>query len=134
MDVSGFFATALSWISASVAYVGAFATREVLASVVGAILLLAVLEAHWRNRRLHAELRKLTRRVAALEAVESSRFLQSLNARPVERNVAGLPAAPHDENVPLAPNIIPLDGTAQSGTNVSASAPPSAKNGQSNLN
>jgi hypothetical protein len=133
MDVSGFYATALTWMSASIAYVGAFVTREFLVGVAGAILLLAVLEAHWRSRRLHADLRKLMRRVTALESIESSRFLQSLNARPVETNVAGLPAAPHDENVPLAPNIIPLDGSAQGGTNAPPSGSASAKKGQSNL-
>jgi hypothetical protein len=133
MDVSGFYATALNWISASIAYVGAFATREFLVGAAGAILLLAVLEAHWRNRTLRADLRKLMRRVSALEAIESSRFLQSLNARPVETNVGGLPAALHDENVPLAPNIIPLDGTAQGGTNAPPPGSASAKKGQSNL-
>jgi len=133
MDVSGFYVAALTWMSAPIAYVGAFVTREFLVGVAGAILLLAVLGAHWRNRRLHAELRKLTRRVATLEAIESSRFLQSLNARPVETNVAGLPAAPHDENVPLAPNIIPLDATAQGGTNAPPSGSASAKKGQSTL-
>jgi len=81
MGVSDFHSTAATWALGQIAYIDAFATRESVMSIAVASLLVAVLAAHWRNRKLRADLQKLKHRVVALEAAENSRFIQSLNGR-----------------------------------------------------
>jgi len=88
MGVSDFFATAAAWVTGQVAYVDAFATREAAVNIAAAGLLLAVLAAHWRNRKIRTELRNLKHRVTALEAAENSRFVQSLNGRAAQKEAA----------------------------------------------
>jgi hypothetical protein len=88
MGVSDFYGSAATWASARIAYVDAFATREAAVTIAAACVLVAVLAAQWRNRKLRADFQKLKHRVAALEAAENSRFIQSLNGRPDRKEAA----------------------------------------------
>jgi hypothetical protein len=88
MGVSDFYGAAATWAIGPFAYVGAFATREAAVTLAAACLLVAVLAAHWRNRKLCADFQKLKHRVAALEAAENSRFIQSLNGRSDRKEAA----------------------------------------------
>jgi membrane protein implicated in regulation of membrane protease activity len=88
MGVSDVYGPAAAWAIGPFTNVGAFATHEAAVTIAAASLLLAVLAAHWRNRKLRADFQKLKHRVAALEAAENSRFIQSLNGRSDRKEAA----------------------------------------------
>jgi hypothetical protein len=115
-----FMDSALNWITGQTTSGGLLVT---IAVAVALATLVVSLVAH-SYVRLRADLSKLKRRVAALEAGENARFIQSLN-KPTYN--AAHPSQPQDHDTPLAP-ILPFDGNTQAR---SRSEHPRAQNGWS---